>query len=48
MDIKAKQGAKGKGLMVGVGPKSCPSTLRPNNGRFGLKANNGQGLFDDG
>ncbi|MBA0876085.1 hypothetical protein Goshw_016185, partial [Gossypium schwendimanii] len=34
--------AKGKGLMVRNGPRSGPSALRPNNGIFGVKANNGK------
>ncbi|PPR85446.1 hypothetical protein GOBAR_AA35245 [Gossypium barbadense] len=48
MVFKAKQRAKGKGVMVGTGPNSGLSLLRSNNGRFGMKANNGQGVFDDG
>ncbi|MBA0851709.1 hypothetical protein Goshw_024652 [Gossypium schwendimanii] len=45
MDAKAKNRAKGKGVMIGVGPKSGPSALRPNNGRFGVKAIVGMGCF---
>ncbi|PPD87861.1 hypothetical protein GOBAR_DD15200 [Gossypium barbadense] len=48
MDAKAKNRAKGKGVMIGVGPKSGPSALRPNNGRFGVKAIVRHGFFDDG
>ncbi|MBA0677875.1 hypothetical protein Goari_019258 [Gossypium aridum] len=48
MDAKAKNRAKGKRVMIGVGPKSGPSALRPNNGRFGVKAIVGHGVFDDG
>ncbi|KAH1063433.1 hypothetical protein J1N35_028420 [Gossypium stocksii] len=48
MDPKTKKQAKGKGVMIGAGPKSGSSALRPNNSKFGVKANIVHGVFDDG
>ncbi|MBA0568521.1 hypothetical protein Golob_006013, partial [Gossypium lobatum] len=43
VENRAKQRAKGKKVMVGTGPNSVLTALRPINGRFGMKPNNGQG-----
>ncbi|MBA0723170.1 hypothetical protein Golax_003778, partial [Gossypium laxum] len=47
VENRAKQRAKGKKVMVGTGPNSVLTALRPINGRFGMKPNNGQGVFSD-
>ncbi|MBA0694313.1 hypothetical protein Goari_004624 [Gossypium aridum] len=42
VENRAKQRAKGKKVMVGTGPNSVLTALRPISGRFGMKPNNGQ------
>ncbi|KAH1063437.1 hypothetical protein J1N35_028424 [Gossypium stocksii] len=41
-------GVFGLQMTKGTWPKSSPSTLRPNNSRFGVTDNVGHGVYDDG
>lgn len=42
-----RQRVKGKGLLIGIGPKAISKVLRPNNGNMGVRVKKINGKFDN-